>query len=141
MRVDASNLLNRLGRQDFSYKEFEDRFTELELWPMLEALLKDPRLLELDGAAASSAAAPAPEKLPSAQAPAAEVSPPPPTPPRPAAPPAPEPVATDSIGALFRRYEGPNAAAAPAPPAPAGSGQDVRAMLRHLSELGSRGEI
>ncbi|MCJ1962708.1 hypothetical protein [Novosphingobium mangrovi (ex Hu et al. 2023)] len=138
MRVDASNLLNRLGRQDFSYKEFEDRFTELELWPMLEALLKDPRLLELDGAAASGAAAPSPESLPSAQAPAPEFAP---TPPRPAAPSAPEPSATDSIGALFRRYEGPNAAAAPAPPAPAGSGQDVRAMLRHLSELGSRGEI
>lgn len=138
MRVDASNLLNRLGRQDFSYKEFEDRFTELELWPMLEALLKDPRLLELDGAAASGAAAPALESLPSAQTQAAEFVP---TPPRPAAPPAPEPVATDSISALFRRYEGPNAAAAPAPPAPAGSGQDVRAMLRHLSELGSRGEI
>ncbi|MCJ2183178.1 hypothetical protein MTR62_10805, partial [Novosphingobium sp. 1949] len=50
MRVDASNLLNRLGRHDFSYKEFEDRFTELELWPMLEALLKDPRLQELDPA-------------------------------------------------------------------------------------------
>lgn len=138
MRVDASNLLNRLGRQDFSYKEFEDRFTELELWPMLEALLKDPRLLELDGAAASGPASPSPESLPHAHAPAAEFTA---TPPRPAAPPAPEPVATDSIGALFRRYEGPNAAAAPAPPAPAGSGQDVRAMLRHLSELGSRGEI
>lgn len=44
MRIDARNLLARLGKSDFAYKEFADRFSDLELWPLLEALLKDPRL-------------------------------------------------------------------------------------------------
>lgn len=48
MRIDARNLLDRLGRNEFAYKEFEDRFTDLELWPILEALLRDPRLQTLD---------------------------------------------------------------------------------------------
>lgn len=50
MRIDVKNLLNRLGKQDFAYKEFEDRFSELELWPLLEALLRDPRMQAFDQA-------------------------------------------------------------------------------------------
>lgn len=130
MRVDASNLLNRLGRQDFSYKEFEDRFSDLELWPMLEALLKDPRLLELEsGTAASTPESQANEVTPQlrqaepAAAPAVAANTP----------------SADAIGALFRRYDTPDTPAET--PAPSSTGQDVRAMLRHLSELGSRGEI
>ncbi|MCJ2184863.1 hypothetical protein MTR62_19530, partial [Novosphingobium sp. 1949] len=53
--------------------------------------------------------------------------------------PTPAEAATESIGALFRRYEGQGAE--PAPTAASGSGQNVRAMLRHLSDLGARGEI
>ena len=44
MRADARNLLERLGKQDFAYKEFTDRFSDLELWPVFEALLNDKRL-------------------------------------------------------------------------------------------------
>ena len=44
MRSDARNLLQRLGRQEFAYKEFTDRFRDLELWPSFEALLDDRRL-------------------------------------------------------------------------------------------------
>lgn len=115
MRIDARNLLDRLGRNDFAYKEFEDRFTELELWPILEALLRDPRLQAIDEA----------DKLPP---PSAQTAPD-------------EPLSTEPLSALFSRY-------GRAPAAPTGASerrgaqpQDVRAMLRHLSDLGSRGEI
>ena len=109
MRVDARNLLDRLGRSNFSYKEFEDRFTELELWPLLEALLRDPRLQALDGTRVSMTEARAEEA---------------------------RPMESDSP---FRRYE----AAAPASQSreSARSQQDVRAMLRRLSELGDKGEL
>lgn len=114
MRVDARNLLDRLGRSNFSYKEFEDRFTELELWPLLEALLKDPRLQALDGAAAEAAPAAAAE-----QARMGEDATP--------------------FDALFRRYE--QGAPATAPAAPPPLRQDVRALLRRLSDLGANGEL
>lgn len=45
MRADAKALLDRLGRSDFKYREFVDRFTDLESWPIFEAVLKDSRLL------------------------------------------------------------------------------------------------
>lgn len=44
MRIDAKVLLNRLGRSDFRYREFVDRFADLESWPVFEALLRDPRI-------------------------------------------------------------------------------------------------
>ena len=113
MRVDARNLLDRLGRSNFSYKEFEDRFTELELWPLLEALLKDPRLQALDGAATE--AAPAAEEQPRMSEDA--------TP----------------FDALFRRYE--QGAPATAHAAPPPLRQDVRTLLRRLSDLGANGEL
>lgn len=113
MRVDARNLLDRLGRSNFSYKEFEDRFTELELWPLLEALLRDPRLQALDGTLAAAAAAPADTGDEAAR-----------------------PMQLD---ALFRRYDA-GAQAAPERE-PARSRQDVRAMLRRLSDLGDKGEL
>ncbi len=115
MRIDARHLLDRLGKNDFAYKEFEDRFTELELWPMLEALLRDPRLQAIDQADNVQ-----PEPVASAPAQAF----------------APEP-----LSALFSRYDrGPGATDAPGDRRGA-QAQDVRAMLRHLSDLGSRGEI
>jgi hypothetical protein len=122
MRIDARNLLDRLGRNDFAYKEFEDRFTELELWPILEALLRDPRMQAIDQAeaaqleaAAADLAAPVETALTG-------------------------PATAEPLSALFSRYGG-EPVAAPAPVDRRTAPQDVRAMLRHLSDLGSRGEI
>ena len=58
MRADAKVLLERLGRSDFRYREFVDRFAELESWPIFEALLKDPRIMPQSEAAAIEAAEP-----------------------------------------------------------------------------------
>ena len=46
MRSDASALLQKLDRQNFDYRQFPDRYADLELWPIFEALLGDPRILE-----------------------------------------------------------------------------------------------
>ncbi len=69
MRADIANLLDRLGRRDFQYREFHDAFADMELWPIFEALLKDERVVgkplsrlaerEAAGRAASTRAAPA----------------------------------------------------------------------------------
>jgi hypothetical protein len=144
MRADARSLLDRLGRSDFAYKEFADRFSDLELWPLFEALVKDPRLFLQDTSIASAAAV---ERQP--QAPAPRVAHPqvahpqvamplasrPAEPARPA-PRAPAPSGAESLAELFNRYEG-GAEAAPQPRQP----QDVRAMLRRLSDLDDRGEL
>lgn len=45
MRQDARTLLERLNRQDFRYREFPDQFTDMELWPLFEALLTDDRVV------------------------------------------------------------------------------------------------
>jgi len=44
MRSDAANLLNRLGQNNFKYQEFRDNFADMELWPLFEALIRDPRI-------------------------------------------------------------------------------------------------
>jgi hypothetical protein len=44
MRSDAANLLNRLGQNNFRYQEFRDNFADMELWPLFEALIRDPRI-------------------------------------------------------------------------------------------------
>jgi len=46
MRSDVKTLLGRLGRSQFRYKEFADRFSELETWPVFEAVIRDPRVFE-----------------------------------------------------------------------------------------------
>lgn len=61
MRVDARSLLQRLGKREFVYREFAGRFSELELWPLFDAVLHDP-LLAGGGALAT---APAPLRHPS----------------------------------------------------------------------------
>lgn len=119
MRIDARNLLDRLGRNDFAYKEFEDRFTELELWPILEALLRDPRLQAIDQADRADIQPAQPEPVTAQPA---------------------EVIAAEPLSAMFSRY-GRAAAPDPSTERRGGQAQDVRAMLRHLSELGSRGEI
>lgn len=45
MRADAASLLARLGRRDFRYREFSDSFADMELWPIFEAVLTDPRVV------------------------------------------------------------------------------------------------
>lgn len=46
MRTDVKTLLGRLGRSQFRYKEFADRFSELETWPVFESVMRDPRVFE-----------------------------------------------------------------------------------------------
>jgi hypothetical protein len=117
MRIDARNLLDRLGKNEFAYKEFEDRFTELELWPILEALLRDPRLQAIDQAENAAAE-------PVASAPVETFA------------------AAEPLSSLFSRYDrGPVATNELSSDRRGAQAQDVRAMLRHLSDLGSRGEI
>ncbi|MFC4594462.1 hypothetical protein [Sphingobium tyrosinilyticum] len=41
MRRDARKLLEKLNRTDFAYREFEDSFSETELWPIFAAVLGD----------------------------------------------------------------------------------------------------
>lgn len=45
MRQDARSLLERLGRNEFRYQEFDDPFADMELWPIFEALLRDPNIV------------------------------------------------------------------------------------------------
>ncbi|EGD59980.1 hypothetical protein Y88_1854 [Novosphingobium nitrogenifigens DSM 19370] len=48
MRSDAANLLSRLGQGKFKYQEFRDNFADMELWPLFEALIRDPRISGTD---------------------------------------------------------------------------------------------
>jgi len=117
MRSDAANLLNRLGQTKFRYQEFSDSFADMELWPLFEALIRDPRI----SGGTSDASAPA---LTTAQpAPSRAVSPP----------------ATDARNdGLFGRY----AQAAPAaPPRAAPPGDDVRSLLRQLNDRVASGQL
>lgn len=131
MRADARSLLDRLGRSDFAYKEFADRFSDLELWPLFEALLKDPRVFRQEALAGSEAGTSAePVAAPGIAAarpagahPGESVSP------RASS-------GGESLADLFSRYE---ADGGPAPQTR--EGQDVRAMLKRLSELDERGEL
>ena len=117
MRIDAKNLLNRLGKNDFSYKEFEDRFNELELWPIFEALLHDPRLQAIDRA---DRLAPVAEEEPEI----VEANDPQP------------------LSALFNRYaQGPQTEPEQPEAHHVVQTQDIRAMLRHLSDIGGKGKI
>ena len=129
MRADARSLLDRLGRGDFAYKEFADRFSDLELWPLFEALLKDPRLFQQETAPeavpAPGIAAARPAE-PSGRSPA----------PIPASPSRSGPAGSETLADLFNRYE----SEAGTPPQ-ARQGQDVRAMLRRLSDLDAQGKL
>lgn len=110
MRADAKNLLDRLGKSDFPYREFTDRFSDLELWPIFEALLKDQRLF---GANSD------PETIARTEAMmvAADHEAPP-----------------EDFAEGFGRYDSADRNL------PRRT-QDVRAMLRHLSDLGAKGEL
>lgn len=51
MRSDIKILLDKLGKNQFRYKEFADRFSDLDTWPIFESVIRDPRVLnsELNG--------------------------------------------------------------------------------------------
>ncbi len=49
MRSDVKNLLNRLSQSQFRYKEFADRFSDLETWPVFEAVVRDARVFNIAG--------------------------------------------------------------------------------------------
>lgn len=132
MRADARTLLDRLGRSDFAYKEFADRFSDLELWPLFEALLKDPRVFQQETIANSEPGIVAE----AVSAPGIAAARPAGSAPRSPVPPVLPPSGTQSLADLFSRYEAESGAAPQARP-----GQDVRAMLKRLSDLDERGEL
>lgn len=131
MRADARSLLDRLGRSDFAYKEFADRFSDLELWPLFETLLKDPRVFQQETVASSDPAAPTEPVV----APGIAAA-------RPAGSLLKDRAwqvqrsSSGSLADVFSRYEA-QVEAATLPR----QGQDVRAMLRRLSDLDERGEL
>jgi hypothetical protein len=45
LRNDISSLMGRLGRTDLPYREFADPLGDMEMWPIFEALLQDPRIV------------------------------------------------------------------------------------------------
>jgi hypothetical protein len=45
LRNDISSLMGRLGRTDLPYREFVDPLGDMEMWPIFEALLHDPRIV------------------------------------------------------------------------------------------------
>lgn len=59
MRSDVKTLLDRLGKSDFNYRDFADRFSELETWPVFEAVLRDPRVHQVNVNAAATTPDPA----------------------------------------------------------------------------------
>lgn len=45
MRQDAKTLLDRLDRHHLEYQDFTAAAEEIELWPLFQALLRDPRIV------------------------------------------------------------------------------------------------
>lgn len=119
MRADAANLLNRLGRNKFRYQEFRDAFADIELWPLFEALIADPRISGSDGgfeaATVEAAFADEGDVMPVART-------------------------ATTRGGLFGRYEAPAPAAA-TPPPPARPQEDVRALLHRLNDRVANGGL
>lgn len=120
MRTDVANLLERLGKREFHYQEFADRFADVELWPLFETLIRDPRILipttaEPVAAAAKVSPAPAPQAEHASAAPG----------------PAPAPTAPADLAALFARYGG----------APEETPSDVHALLQKLAQQLEQGKL
>ncbi|MCX7283166.1 MAG: hypothetical protein NTX28_03840 [Novosphingobium sp.] len=55
MRSDVKTLLEKLGKSQFRYKEFADRFSDLDTWPVFESILRDPRVFNRELADAPTA--------------------------------------------------------------------------------------
>jgi cell division septation protein DedD len=125
MRQDAKTLLDRLDRQHLDYQDFTAAAEEIELWPLFQALLRDPRIVGNREQPASAAAVSAgPNILRTGAAPShPEVTAPPP--PQPAPPP------QHPAAALFGRY-GREVAPEPAPQPP--REPDLRNFLHQLGK-------
>ena len=114
MRADVKTLFDRLGKTDFQYHDFGDRFTEVESWPVFEAILRDPRVQQtVVGNVVITAREPEPE------------------------PRAPQPL---PLGAALSRKYGNQPQSAKARPAPE-EAQDVRSLLARISTAVSKGTI
>jgi hypothetical protein len=131
MRKDVANLLAKLGKREFHYQEFSDRFSDVELWPLFETLIHDPRILQAPPAqdnaeeAVTANAAPHPVAAqPAISAPAAPDS-------DPVVQELAAPTAKD-LSNLFARYGGQNAEDAPA---------DVHALLQKLAQQIEQGKL
>lgn len=122
MRTDVAILLERLGKREFHYQEFADRFADVELWPLFETLIRDPRILTptVAQAAEPAAAAPKASAAPAHSAPQAEK-----------APVTAVPTAPADLAALFARYGG----------APEETPSDVHALLQKLAQQLEQGKL
>lgn len=131
MRKDVANLLAKLGKREFHYQEFADRFSDVELWPLFETLIHDPRILNAPPAEDNAEAAVTANATPSPAATAtlAAIIP---------ARPESETAATEATPAakdlsnLFARYGGQNAEDAPG---------DVHALLQKLAQQIEQGKL
>ncbi|NKJ42886.1 hypothetical protein [Novosphingobium sp. SG720] len=121
MRADAKVLLERLGKSDFRYREFVDRFADLESWPIFEALLKDPRIMPQEEVSAIEAAEPGDSaRMPAPRAQARAVVAP--------SPAAAKPREAEAAASLFGRYGRPERA------------QNIRSLLQRLSDAVEGGD-
>jgi hypothetical protein len=117
MRQDAKTLLDRLDRRYLDYQDFTAAAEEIELWPLFQALLRDPRIIGNREQTVPVAGSPHTErKQASARGPEGET-----------------PLATVEArpaGGLFGRYAR-EAAPAPNPPEPPRE-PDLRNFLHQL---------
>jgi len=104
-----------LGQNNFKYQEFRDNFADMELWPLFEALIRDPRISGEAGHRGEAA-----RSEPAVGG-------------RPDANPAP---ARTAPGGLFGRYE----ERSPDEPSPR-STADVRSLLQQLNDRVAGGEL
>lgn len=121
MRQDAKTLLDRLDRHYLEYQDFTAVAEEIELWPLFQTLLRDPRIVgnreqsvpASGSAAAETTLAAAQEAAPAARSPSAEAE-------------------ARPTASLFGRY---GRAAAPAPKAPEPVREpDLRNFLHDLGK-------
>jgi len=126
MRTDVAILLERLGKRDFHYQEFADRFADVELWPLFETLIRDPRILAPDAteAAPLAASTPAISGASTPQAPAAAQAE------KALIAPAGTQAPAD-LASLFARYGG----------APEDTPSDVHALLQKLAQQLEQGKL
>lgn len=122
MRTDVAILLERLGKREFHYQEFADRFADVELWPLFETLIRDPRILTPTAAQTAE---------PAAAAPKASAAPAPSMPQAEKAPVTAVPTAPADLAALFARYGG----------APEETPSDVHALLQKLAQQLEQGKL
>jgi hypothetical protein len=123
MRQDAKSLLDRLNRQEFRYQDFTEAAEEIELWPLFQALLRDPRIVGVRSSASGlvevpqapharmlAEAAPSPANAASPQMPVARA-------------------VHDAPGTLFDRYRATGQA-----PAVSDREPDLRGFLSRIGE-------